>query len=68
MEKYNKREELTSEMHGEFMCETMSKEDYNVMCAFAAIRGGQSKSAALKRFGLSEDFYDKNVDRVLSEP
>ena len=68
MEQYNKREELTSEMHGEFMCATMSKEDYNVMCAFAAIRGGKTKKEALKRFGLTEKFYDANVDRDLSEP
>ncbi len=65
---FEKKEELTSEMHAEFMCEDMSKEDFNVMSAFAAIRRGDSKQDALKRFNLTEEFYDKNVDRVLSIP
>ena len=58
-------DELTTEMHWEFMQGEMSQEDFLVMAVVGAMKRGASKADALKKFGLSERYFDENVVRVM---
>lgn len=60
-------EELTTEMHFEFL-EDMGTDrlSYFVFAARGAMNRGLSKVEALKRYGLSEAVYDAEIDRVMS--
>lgn len=61
------KEELTTEMHAELLDGEISRFDLCVMGVFAQIRRGVAKNVALKRYGISEEEYDANIKRVLSE-
>ena len=58
-------DELTTEMHWEFMEDEMTREDFLVMAVCGAMNRGSTKAEALKKYGISEEFFDANVDRVL---
>ena len=58
-------DELTTEMHWEFMEDEMTREDFLVMAVCGAMNRGMTKADALKKYGISEEFFDANVDRVL---
>ena len=60
-------EELTTEMHYEFFEGRVTKEDFLIASVYGAIRRGIKKNDALKQHGLTEDFYDRNIHRVLYE-
>ena len=61
-----KREELTTEMHSEFLGKEIPKLDLTVMGVYGAIARGVPIDAALQRYGLTLEQYEQNVDRVLS--
>ena len=58
-------DELTTEMHWEFMEDEMTREDFLVMAVCGAMNRGLTKAEALKKYGISEEFFDANVERVL---
>lgn len=40
-------------------------EDLKVMGVRGAIRKGMTKEKALEKYGLTEDYYDQNYERVM---
>lgn len=61
-------EELTTAMHEEFVGDEISHFDLMIMNCFGAINRGIPKQKALKDSNLTDDEYDKNLERVLSQP
>lgn len=61
-------EELTASMHEELIGCDIEHDDLMVMGVFGAMRRGVPKSQALEEYDFTEEFYDKNVKRVLSQP
>lgn len=66
MENKQRKEELTTEMHSEFIGDEISKIDLYVMGVYGAIARGVTIEEALKKYGLSREEYETNIDRVLS--
>lgn len=60
------KEELTTEMHSEFIGKEIPKFDLYVMGVYGALRRGMSLKDALKKYGLTREQYEANIDRVLS--
>ncbi len=60
------KEELTTEMHSEFIGKEIPKLDLYVMGVYGAVARGLSLDEALEKYGLTREQYEKNVDRVLS--
>ncbi len=60
------REELTTDMHSEFIGKEIPKLDLYVMGVYGAVARGLSLDEALEKYGLTREQYEKNVDRVLS--
>lgn len=65
--RHEMKEELTTEMHAELLEGEISRFDLCVMGVFAQISRGVDKKIALKRYGISEEEYNSNIKRVLSE-
>ena len=65
MRKLPKQDELTTLMHEEFIGHEISHEDFMVMAVYGAMKRGISKEQALAKYGITEEFYDENVDRVI---
>lgn len=63
-----KREELTTEMHSEFLGDEIPKKDLYIMAVYGAIRRGVPMAEALKKYDLTEEEYNANIKRVLSCP
>ena len=63
----DKKDELSTEMHYEFMEDSVSREDFMVYAASGAIAKGESKEDACKKYGITTDFYDENIQRVLTD-
>jgi hypothetical protein len=61
-----KKDELTTLMHYDFLCEEMLVEDIKIYGVFGAMKGGLSKKEALNKYGISEQLYDENIERVLN--
>lgn len=61
-------DELTTEMHYEFLKGDVSHFDLMVYAASGAISGGISKEKACKRYGITVEEYETNIKRVLSDP
>lgn len=61
-----KKDELTTLMHYDFLCKEMSVEDIKIYGVFGAMKGGLSKKEALNKYGISEQLYDENIERVLN--
>lgn len=59
------QDELTTEMHWEFMQGEMTREDFLVMAVVGAMNRGATKAEALKKYSLSEEYFDSNVERVM---
>lgn len=59
------KDELTTEMHWEFMANEMTREDFLVMAVVGAMNRGATKVEALKKYGLSEEYFDANYERVM---
>lgn len=60
------KEELTTEMHSEFLGKEISQLDLKVMGVYGAVARGVSLDDALERYGLTREQYEQNVERVLS--
>ena len=60
------KEELTTEMHSEFIGNEIPKLDLRVMGVYGAVARGVSLEVALQKYGLTREQYDANVERVLS--
>ena len=59
------KDDLTTEMHWEFLEGKMPREDFLVMAVVGAMNRGASKADALKKYGLLERYFDENVERVM---
>ena len=59
-------EELTTDMHGEFLDDYIPREDLYVLAVIGAMNSGASKEKACEKYGLSVSFFDKNKNRVLA--
>lgn len=62
------QEELTTDMHYDFMQGEVSKKDFYIASIFGAIKRGIPKEEACSKHGISVEEYDANIDRVLSDP
>ena len=60
------REELTTDMHSEFIGSEIPKLDLYVMGVYGAVARGVSLDDALKKYGLTREQYEANKNRVLS--
>lgn len=60
------KEELTTEMHSEFLGKEIPQSDLKVMGVYGAVARGVSLDDALERYGLTREQYEQNVERVLS--
>lgn len=60
------KEEFTTEMHAELIGKEVSNFDLKVMGVYGAVARGVSIEEALKRYELTLEQYEKNIDRVLS--
>lgn len=60
------KDELTTLMHEEFIGDEIPHMDLMVMSVCGAIRRGVPKKEALAQHNMSEEYYDANVERVLS--
>lgn len=65
-----KKEELDTAQHYEFVGDHdgVSEFDFRVFACSGAISRGLSKNKALKKYNLTEEEYDKNIERVLNDP
>lgn len=59
-------EELTTDMHGEFIGHEINGLDLKVMGVYGAVSRGVDLQEALKEYDISEAIYNRNLDRVLS--
>jgi len=59
-------EELTTKMHAEFLGDEISDQELNVMGVYGALRRGVPIDEALKKYGLTQDEYNKGVEKYLS--
>lgn len=61
-------DELTAEMHYEFFVDMgVDGKDFIIYAACGAMSRGVPKEEALKRYDLTEEEYDANVERVLND-
>ncbi|SDC12927.1 hypothetical protein [Niabella drilacis] len=59
-------EELTTDMHEEFIGGEINGLDIKVMGVYGAVARGVDFQEALKQYDISEAIYNRNIDRVLS--
>lgn len=43
----------------------MTREDFLVMAVVGAMNRGATKAEALKKYGLSEEYFEANLERVM---
>lgn len=59
-------EELTTDMHGDFLDDYIPRKDLYVLSVVGAMNRGVSKDVACRIHGISVEYFDKNRERVLS--
>lgn len=59
-------EEFTTDMHADLLADEVTGDDLSVMGVYGAIQRGAALSDALKKYGISEAFYNANLERVLT--
>lgn len=66
-DKKTKKEELDTMQHYEFIGDHdgVSEFDFRVAAAFGAMNRGVPRMRALRKYNLTEEEYDKNIERVL---
>ena len=57
------KEEFTTEMHAELIGKEISNFDLKVMGVYGAVARGVVIEEALKRYELTFEQYEKNIDR-----
>ena len=60
-------EELTTAMQSEFLGDEVTDLDLRIAAVFGSIKRGIPKAQALSEYNLTEQVYDKNIERVLSD-
>lgn len=60
------KEEFTTEMHAELIGKEVSNFDLKVMGVYGAVARGVALTDALKRYEITREQYEKNIERVLS--
>lgn len=66
MAKSDMKPEFTAEQHSELLGDEISHDDLMVMAVWADITNGKDKKEALRAHGITEGYYDDNVERVLN--
>ena len=61
------QDELTAEMHFEFLGDEIPMFDFKVMGVYGQLSRGILLEKALKKYGISEREYRDNLDRVLHD-
>lgn len=61
-----KQEELTTDMHYEFIGMEISKFDLHIMGVYGAVSRGMPLEEALEKYELTQEQYEANIERVLS--
>ena len=56
------KDELTAKMHAEML--GWSQEDTVLIEVFVTIRKGVPKAEACHKYGISEDYYDENIEQA----
>lgn len=62
------KDELTTSMHEELLGDEIPHDDLMCMAVYGAMKRGVTKTDALKSYGISEEFYDANIERVMHCP
>ncbi len=57
------KDEFTTAMHADML--GWSKEDTSLMSIYARILKGYDQSEACKKYGITEEFYDDNIEAAL---
>ena len=60
-------EELTTAMHSELFGDEVSNFDLRIASVFGAIKRGVDKQEALAQYELTEQEYEDNIERVLTD-
>lgn len=61
------KEEFTTKMHSELLGDEVSDLDLRLMGVYGATGRGVPFNEALKKYNITKDIYDENIERVLSE-
>lgn len=61
-------DEFTTLMHYEFFADEYTRDEFMAMDAYARIRDGEDKDTVLKENGITAEFYDANIERILAKP
>ena len=61
---YGMKDELTAEMHYEFFADFVPHDLFMVFAASGAIARGASKKEACQKYGITEEFYDQNLEKA----
>ena len=56
------KDEFTAKMHADML--GWSQEDTVLICVYTAIRKGVPKHEACQKYGIPEDYYDKNIEQA----
>lgn len=57
--------EMTAEMHAELLGDEIPHDELMAMAVCADVRRGIDKHVSLKKHGITEKYYDDNIDRIL---
>ena len=55
-------------MHYEFFADEYTREEFMALDAYGRIRDGEDKDTVLKQNGISAEFYNANIERILAKP
>lgn len=58
--------ELTAKDHFDLIGDEIPYEDLMIMAVWVKINRGVEKKVALEKHGITEEFYEANVERVLN--
>lgn len=56
-------EELTTDMQYEFVDDEISYIDFCTLAVYGAMNRGLTKEEALKRYNMTAEYYDANIER-----
>lgn len=66
MDKRPQKEELTTDMHLDFIGDEIPQFDLYVMGVYGAMARGVPMEKALKKYDMTREQYEANIKRVLS--
>ena len=58
-------DEFTSLMHYEFFADEYTRDEFMALDAYSRIRNGEDKDTVLRKNGITAEFYDANIERIL---